>query len=67
MNYRKIDSNRRRRFGKDPDVLALYDCVTALDLLSPRMKKATLEFLWDRFILHPPSTAANGFRPQEIT
>lgn len=60
MNYRKIDSRKRRRFAKDHDVLALYDCTLALDSLSPRMRKVTLRFLWNRFVLHPPATTCLG-------
>jgi len=34
----------------DPDVKALRAAVKALLATSPRMRRSTLEFLWDRFI-----------------
>jgi len=40
----------------DPDIKALRGAVRALKgSSSPKMLRANLEFLWDRFIEHPPS------------
>jgi hypothetical protein len=40
----------------DPDVSALKASVKALNrCTSPAMIRATLEFLWDRYIVHPPA------------
>ena len=46
------DKSRKSR-AKDPDLLALKACVKALDKTQIRMRRATLEFLWDRYIVHP--------------
>ena len=43
----------------DPDILVLRQCVRSLSKsTSPRMLRANLEFLMDRFIIHPPKRAA---------
>lgn len=40
----------------DPDILALKQACRALQKSSSkRMLKANLEYLWDRFIAHPPT------------
>ena len=40
----------------DPDIKALRGAIRALECSSsPRMLRANLVFLWDRFIEHPPS------------
>lgn len=43
---------------RDKDVLALKGAVRALDKSSsPRMLRVNLEFLWDRYIVHPVRNA----------
>ena len=36
------------------DIKALRGAVRALQGSSPAMRRATLIYLWDRFVLHPP-------------
>ena len=38
---------------RDGDLLSLERCCQALDRLTPRMLKANLDFLVDRYITHP--------------
>lgn len=39
----------------DPDIKVLKACVKALEnSTSPRMLKANIDFLVDRFLIHPP-------------
>jgi hypothetical protein len=51
----------------DPDILALKACCRALDKCSPRMVKPTLEFLWDRYVVHPPKVADSHKRKETKT
>ena len=49
----------------DPDFKGLKGCVRAMEGVAPRMRRATLEFLWDRYITHPkakesPTTAGRS-------
>ena len=49
---------------EDPDISALKACVKALNRsTSPRMLKANLDFLVDRFLLHPSSALPDHLRP----
>lgn len=43
-----------KAIDRDRDFRALKACVKALDkTCSKRMVRPTLEFLWDKFIIHP--------------
>lgn len=45
-------ADRIREFDKD--IVALSGAIVALDKSSsPKMLRANLEFLWDRYITHP--------------
>lgn len=45
----------------DPDFRALKMCVKALGKIgTKRMQRPTLEYLWDRFILHPKPLTQPG-------
>lgn len=47
----------------DPDLKALRGAAKALShSSSPKMLRANLEFLWDRFIDHPPPEQGEGAR-----
>ena len=47
----------------DPDIKALRGAIRALSYSSsPRMLRANLEFLWDRFVNHPSQTALAGWK-----
>jgi hypothetical protein len=49
-----VGSTRLVRMRRDRDVLALERCCKALDRsTSPKMLKANLDFLVDRYITHP--------------
>ena len=37
----------------DPDFKGLKTCVRGMEFTTPRMRKATLEYLWDRYINQP--------------
>jgi len=37
----------------DPDIKGLKACVRGMDVTTPRMRKATLDFLWDKYALAP--------------
>jgi hypothetical protein len=39
---------------RDMDLASLAICTEALKPLTLRMQRANLEYLWDRFIIHPP-------------
>ena len=44
---------------RDKDILALIGAVRALDKsTSPKMLRANLDFLWDRYIAHPNKSLA---------
>lgn len=36
----------------DKDIEGLKKCIEGMDMTSDRMKRATLEFLWDKYIDH---------------
>ena len=42
----------------DPDLKALCGAVRALKGSTPRMLRANMNYLWDRFVLHPPKEDA---------
>lgn len=43
----------RRAIDRDPDFRALKQCVKYLGkVCTPRMRRPTLVFLWDKFITH---------------
>jgi hypothetical protein len=49
-----VGSTRLVRMRRDRDVIALERCCKALDRsTSPRMLKANLDFLVERYITHP--------------
>jgi hypothetical protein len=48
-----MTGKNRRNKKLDPDWLALKRCVEALESQSDRMKRATLDYLWDRYVVHP--------------
>lgn len=53
----------RRTLRSDPDFIALRKCVRALEsATTPKMQRATLEYLWDRFVMHPKPVKAAGLR-----
>jgi hypothetical protein len=37
----------------DPDIKGLNACVRGMEMTSDRMRKATLEFLWDKYVVAP--------------
>lgn len=37
----------------DIDLACLAVCVTAIGASEPKMQRATIKYLWDRFIAHP--------------
>ena len=43
----------RQTMKNEPDFVALKRCVRALEKSTPRMRAATIEYLWDRFVAHP--------------
>ena len=48
----------------DTDVKVLRAAVRALSQSSsPKMYRANLEYLWDRFIAHPPAPKTEGEKP----
>lgn len=49
----------------DPDFKGLKGCVRAMECVTPRMRKATLEFLWDRYVTHPPKAESPATNPQQ--
>ena len=44
---------KRKSNKLDPDFLALKRCCRALDSVTPRMIRPTLEFLTDRYLVNP--------------
>lgn len=44
---------KRKSRAQDPDYLALKACCKALDKTQNRMRRPTLEFLWDKYVTHP--------------
>ena len=57
-----VSAGKKKRSHKklDPDILALKRCAVALETQSFRMQRATLEYLWDRFIVHPKPSYSRG-------
>lgn len=50
----------------DCDISALKSCIRGLDKsTSPRMLKANLEFLLDRYLWHPSSELPEHLRPND--
>lgn len=41
-----------------PDLKALRAAVRAIEQCPPRMRRATLEYLWDRYVAEPERKAA---------
>jgi hypothetical protein len=37
----------------DNDIKGLSLCIEGMELVSERMRRATIEFLWDKYILQP--------------
>jgi hypothetical protein len=46
----------RRRF-KDPDIKALWMVEQAMLLCSERMRRPTLEWAWDKYVIRPIQAA----------
>ncbi len=44
----------RKSRALDPDIKCLRACVRAIEATSPRMRRANLEYLWDRYVTHAP-------------
>jgi hypothetical protein len=44
---------KRKSRAQDPNFLALKACCKAMGKTDPRMRLPTLEFLWDKYIVHP--------------
>ena len=38
-----------------PDVNGLQVCMAGMEMTSQRMRKATLEYLWDKYVTHGKS------------
>lgn len=48
-----MDEEKRSHKALDRDIKALKHCIIALENATPRMRKPTLEFLWDKYVRHP--------------
>lgn len=44
----------------DPDIKGLKMAARGLQITTPRMRRATLEFLWDSFVAQPIRDAAKA-------
>lgn len=42
-----------RDIDRDPDILGLKWILEGCEKSTPRMRKASLEYAWDRYIVHP--------------
>lgn len=45
--------SKRKSRAQDADLIALKACCKALSKTSSRMRRHTVEFLWDKYVLHP--------------
>jgi hypothetical protein len=48
------------------DVDALEAAAKAIEATTPRMRKASLEYLWDRFVLQPIRDRERTYRNQRV-
>jgi hypothetical protein len=47
----------RKSRAMDPDLKQLRAATWALYRTSPRMRRATVEFLWDKYVIHAKAAA----------
>lgn len=47
-------AGKRSHKKMDPDIKALKACLRSISELTPRMQRATAEYLYDRFVRNPP-------------
>ena len=56
--------SRRSRKKLDPDLKVLVLCDRALRATSPGMRRATCEFLWDKYVRNAEKRAQEGMLQQ---